>query len=260
MRELKTRIDEFKIDQLPLIFTGEILLPEEPMELLLLPGTHLAKLIHHRIQQEQQHLFGIIARAEANCNATKVAILDQGEYYAIGTAVKLASVPIAKEDGSVMLNFKAKQRFRLRGAETALKVSSEGWLQAAVEYLDDITILENDADDLESLEMARKLARELVHDNGNVSGSLVQQFIGLSREQDAHRINERLRHLGKMPTEESPSQCAFWVGALLAAHDDIVDIRPQLLMAKTAEARTQIVLHAIWNSIRYMKGPKIQQS
>lgn len=259
MQELQSRIEKYENDQLPLIFTGEILLPAEPMELTLLPGTHLAKLIHHRIQQEQELLFGIVARAEANSNSPTVTILDQGEYYAIGTAVTLASFPVTKDDGSITLEFQAKQRFRLQGDEAALQVSSDGWLQAAVDFLDDSESVS--ADDQSSHDAARQLARELVRvDNNDSSGSLVDQFIQLSRQQDVNRVNERLQHLGSMPSEKHPSQCAFWVGALLAAHDDIVDIRPQLLMAKTAEERTQIVLHAMWSSIQYMKGPKIEQS
>jgi len=105
------------------------------------------------------------------------------------------------------------------------------------------------------------MAREFTDPNFSMaeSQSLVDMWLSLARQRERSpgQIDGILQDLGPMPSWKSPSECALWVGALInpiPALGVALEIRPKLLLAKTAEDRTQIALDGIWNSIQHMQG------
>ena len=68
-----------------------------------------------------------------------------------------------------------------------------------------------------------------------------------------------LKDLGEIPPDHEPSERAFWVGALINPLPGLgvsMEIRPQLLMARTAEERVGTALAGILASIQHMDGTK----
>lgn len=169
----------------------------------------------------------------------------------------------------ICVKFRAQRRFRIIGD---WKISPQGgWPEARVTYLDsfrDDTIHDDDKSDRISLARAISRANELTLPNMNVNDkdidyptSLIDTWLRLARQREHYtgQIDEILNDLGEIPPKEQPSERAFWVGALinpLPGMGVAMEIRPMLLMSKTAEERIGIVITAIYASIRHMDGTK----
>ncbi len=98
----------------------------------------------------------------------------------------------------------------------------------------------------------------------NENKSLKDTWIGLAREKERTpgQIDQLLKDLGPIPSWEEPPECALWISAhinTIPAMGVALEIRPKLLMAKSAEERTQVALNGIWNSIQYTQGPRIKR-
>jgi hypothetical protein len=96
----------------------------------------------------------------------------------------------------------------------------------------------------------------------NENKSLKDTWIGLAREKEwtPGQIDQLLKDLGPIPSWEEPTKCALRIGALInptPAMGVALEIWSKLLMAKSAEERTQVALNGIWNSIQYMQGPRL---
>ena len=107
---------------------------------------------------------------------------------------------------------------------------------------------------------AQTEARLLV--DPNMDGkSLVDRWIALARQNERQpgQIDTLLKDIGKPPSPDEPSELASWVGALvnpLPGMGVAMEIRPQLLMAKTAEERVRVALKGITESIQHMNGTR----
>jgi hypothetical protein len=177
-----------------------------------------------------------------------------------GVQVEIVGKP-QETDGGLNLELKAGKRFRIE--QDTVERTEKGWVQAQVIYLDS-NKEDKQEKDMESMARARQMAKEFTDPNVslNENKSLKDRWIELAREkeQTPGQIDQLLKDLGPIPSWEEPSECALWIGALInpiPAMGVALEIRPELLMAKSAEERTQIALNGIWNSIHHMQGPRI---
>jgi hypothetical protein len=122
---------------------------------------------------------------------------------------------------------------------------------------------EKEADPSSRLSLARAISksRQFTQPNVNIPNnlSIIDRWIELARENERHpyQIDKLLNQLGAVPPEDQPSERAFWIGALinpLPALGVALEIRPSLLMAKSAEERVDVALGGIWGSIKHMDG------
>jgi hypothetical protein len=89
--------------------------------------------------------------------------------------------------------------------------------------------------------------------------SLIDRWIELAEQNERQpgQIDRLVQELGEIPHSTTPSELSFWVGALinpLPAMGVALEIRPALLMAKTANDRMEVALHGIRTSIKHMDG------
>jgi hypothetical protein len=113
------------------------------------------------------------------------------------------------------------------------------------------------------LSVARAISKAGVFTKPNMkmkdNASLVERWVELARQNERHpgQINALLQQLGKIPPEHEPTERALWIGALinpLPGMGVAMEIRPALLLSKSAEERVQIALDGILKSIRHMDG------
>jgi hypothetical protein len=113
------------------------------------------------------------------------------------------------------------------------------------------------------LSVARAISKSGVFTKPNMkmkdNASLVDRWIELARQNERHpgQIDALLRQLGEIPPEHEPTERALWIGALinpLPSMGVAMEIRPALLLSKSAEERVQIALDGILKSIRHMDG------
>lgn len=141
------------------------------------------------------------------------------------------------------------------------KWQQQGWIpDAKVQYLD-FQRLEAAEPDTFNVALAMQQAQEFTDTNNSMkeSKNLVEMWLDLARgvneRQHEKQLDMLLEELGEMPSWEEPSECAYWVAALInptPSMDLAVDIRMGLLTSHTALERTQLVLNALWNSIQRM--------
>jgi len=135
----------------------------------------------------------------------------------------------------------------------------QGWIPAKVQFLDYARLEAEEADPLQ-VALAMQQAQEFTNADKSMkeSKSLVELWLDLARAHQRYegQVDRLLDELGEMPSWEEPSECAFWVAALINPIPSmglaVVDVRAGLLTAPTALERTQIVLNALWNSIQRM--------
>jgi hypothetical protein len=164
------------------------------------------------------------------------------------------------------VTLKAKRRFNISGEVVK---TEGGWTEARVNYLDSKTEEEmqqkqsekEEGQDPLSLARAMSKSRQFTQPNGNIPNnlSIIERWIELVRENERHpnQIDKLLRQLGEIPPEDQPTERALWIGALinpLPALGVAMEIRPSLLMAKSAEERVDVALGGIWGSIKHMDG------
>lgn len=211
----------------------------------------LMSLVKARLEEETPY-FGMLGMARSQTG--------EPIHLTTGVQVEIVGKPLVTEDG-LNLELKAGQRFRIE--PNTVENAGQGWTQAQVAYLDS---KKEDAEekDMESLARAMQMAKEFSEPNVSMkeNKSLKDMWIELAKERERTpgQIDQLLEDLGPIPSWEEPSECAFWIGALInpiPAMGVALEIRPKLLMAKTPEERTQIALNGIWNSIQHMQGPRI---
>ena len=177
-----------------------------------------------------------------------------------GVEVEVLGTPIVTDDGSLKLSLKGARRFRVQ--EDTVETTEQGWTEATVQYLNatlDDHAEESDSDPM-SIARAMQMAREFTDPNFSLSESksLVDMWLTLARkhERRPHQIDNILNDLGPAPSWKNPTDCAFWVAALINPIPALgaLEVRPKMLLAKTAKARTQIALDGIWNSIQQMEA------
>lgn len=214
----------------------------------------LMSLVKTRLEDETPY-FGMLGMARSA----------RGEpiHLTTGVQVEIVGKPQVADDGSLNLELKAGQRFRIN--PDTVENAGQGWTQAQVTFLD--SSKEDAAEqDMESLTRAMQMAKEFTDPNVSMkeNKSLKDMWIELARQKERTpgQIDQLLKDLGPIPSWEEPSDCAFWIGALInpiPAMGVALEIRPKLLVAKSPEERTQIALDGIWNSIQHMQGPRIEK-
>lgn len=203
-------------------------------------------LVKHCIERERP-LFGMIGTATLAGNGQTWPLQN-------GVEVEIVNPPSVVDGGdnakALRVKLCAGRRFRIQ--ENQLTTNPAGWTEAKVQFLNPTT----EPEEVESFATAQLVAQQLV------SSGLIEQWIELARtkEQFEGQIDQLLDDLGEMPSpQEDPSDLAFWVGALinpLPGMGQAMEIRPQLLMARTAQERIGTVYSAIEASIHHMDGTK----
>lgn len=251
MSSLKTRMNEVtqQDSKLPLVVLDSML-PRQVLKITVKNGL-LMELVRTRLQEENP-FFGM----------TGLARLKTGQkvHLKSGVEVEIAGKPKVTEAG-LQLELKAGRRFRVEGD---VEATPNGWTQATVQFLNpsEEDALEWDGDDPMTMARAMQNAKTFTDPNANTQDqakSLVDTWLELARskERQPGQIDQLLESLGEIPSWEEPTDCAFWVAALInpiPALGVAKEIRPQILSAKTAEQRTQIALDGILNSIVYMQA------
>lgn len=176
-----------------------------------------------------------------------------------GVEVKIVGKPEFGDDG-MKLELKAGRRFSILGE---VDNAGAGWTEARVEFLDSSEQEEEETIGEDRLAVARAIskAESLTSPNMNMPDgkSLVDRWIELAtkNEREPGQIERLLEQLGEIPPPHEPSERSFWVGALInpiPAMGVAMEIRPQLLLAKSAEARVQCALDGVMKSIKHMDG------
>ncbi|CAB9509139.1 ATP-dependent protease La (LON) domain [Seminavis robusta] len=250
MASLQKRMDQVmeRDTTLPLVVL-DAMLPRQVLNITVKNGL-LMELVRQRLQEETPS-FGMVGHAKL-ANGKQVTLSS-------GVEVEIVGNPKVTDEG-LHLSLKGTRRFRIFDKEQ-IETTPSGWTQAKVQFLN--STQEDRADDTDTMSMARamQMAREFSEPNLAMEEqqSLVEMWLELARtrERRPNQIDQLLQDLGPMPSWKDPSECAFWVGALInpiPAMGVAFEIRPKLLLAKTAEERTQIALDAIWNSIQHMQG------
>ena len=251
---LQKRLDQVmeKETMLPLVVLDSML-PRQVLNITVNNGL-LMELIRQRLQEETPS-FGMVGSARL-ADGRQVTLSS-------GVEVEISGKPYMSDKG-LHLSLKGTRRFRID--ENNVEKTRAGWTQAKVTFLnstveDQAELQVEDAVDPLSLARAMQMARGTPSPNFSMSESqsLVDMWLELARERERkpHQMDQLLQDLGPMPSWKSPTECAFWVGALInpiPALGVAMEIRPKLLLAKTAEDRTQIALDALWNSIQHMQG------
>lgn len=250
MASLRARIEEVneKSTRLPFIILDTIL-PRQAMNVTIPCNTLFHELILSRIINETPY-FGMIGMKPSESGYSLP--MDTG------VQVEIIGKPevILEADGTVSV------RVLLRGSDKQFRIKDQvvtippGWMEGRVEFFqstdeDENTSERESEEELFSDAMARAISK------AQSIPKLVNKWISLARikEQQPGQMDAILHNLGRMPTPEEPTDLSLWVGALinpLPALDVATEIRPDLLSAKTAEERIQIVSDAIQHSIRHM--------
>ncbi|KAL7544766.1 hypothetical protein ACHAWF_008130 [Thalassiosira exigua] len=174
------------------------------------------------------------------------------------------------------VSLRAGRRFAIEG--DAIKTEG-GWAEAQVKFLDSqfeeeeevrrrsrpsvSTADPSGVSDGDRLSVARAISKCKVftEPNANMEGgkSLVDRWIELARENERHpgQIDALLRQLRDIPPEHEPTERALWVGALinpLPSMGVATEIRPALLVSKSAEERVRVALDGLLRSIKHMDG------
>jgi hypothetical protein len=250
---------------LPLIILDSML-PRQVMDIQLSHPT-LKELIKHRTLEMERPTLGMLGMIRTTqgyvplTNGVEVEIVDYGR------AQDVPGGTTGSSENAWDVTLKAKRRFSLAGE---VKKTEGGWTESRVEYLDTKNQeemqqkqSEKEADPSSRLSLARAISksRQFTQPNVNIPNnlSIIDRWIELARENERHpyQIDKLLNQLGAVPPEDQPSERAFWIGALinpLPALGVALEIRPSLLMAKSAEERVDVALGGIWGSIKHMDG------
>lgn len=253
MSSLYSRIQkvEDKETKMPIVALDSIL-PRQILKIEVTNDVNFMELIKERIKQEKPY-FGMVGVATLQSTGQTLPLQN-------GCQVEIVGNPIPMENG-LRISLKAGRRFRITG-----EFQQEGWNEARVEFLDskkeETTEEEGSSEEKMSLARARSRALEFTSPNMNMpdGASLVERWIELARQNERNpgQIDQLLEDIGEIPSEEEPaSERAFWVGALINPLPGLgvaMEIRPQLLMARSAEERVLVALQGILASIKHMDG------
>jgi len=253
MASLRSRVQEVEdsATKLPLMVLDTML----PRQVLQIQIEHpvLVELIRDRLRKETPTL-GMLGMA-------RVKGLSQPVPLRSGVEVQIIQMEKSKEGNDWDVALRAGRRFRIKGE---VEKTEQGWTEARVEFVDS---QEQEEKEVESgddrLTVARAIAKSRQFTDPNATlennASLVDRWIELARrnERQPGQIDALLIQVGEIPPEHEPTERAMWVGALinpLPALGVAMEIRPTLLVAKSAEDRVQVALEGILKSIRHMDG------
>jgi len=259
MASLQERVNQINDSQLPLVVLNDTaILPRQVLEWTVTMDDDpvLWELALTRWAAETPS-FGVVGRRRRSSPTTSSS---GGTIYSSGVEVEMMERPASAQPpggGCFQLKLRGTRIFRIQSAQ--LDEAVQGWKQAPVEFVD--LEAEEAAEDVFQMAISLQRAREFATPNGsmNEDKSLVDMWIELARTKEITpgQIDRLLHDLGPMPSWKQPSEIALWIGALINPEPALGvawEIRPQLLLAKTAEERTQIALDGIWNSIQHMEA------
>jgi hypothetical protein len=252
MKDLQARMNQVKDSdtKLPIVVLDSIL-PRQVFKVEIANDETFQRLVKTRIAEENPS-FGMVGMAKISTGET-VPLPN-------GCLVQIVGKPELVEDNSLRLTLRAGRRMRMVGE---FDTAPQGWTEARVVYLDSFKEQEEEEKGEDPLSVARSMAtaRQFTSPNMNMpdNKSLIDRWIELARENERSvgQIDQLLVDLGDVPSTDEPSELAFWVGALvnpLPGMGVAMEIRPMLLMAKTAEERVNVALKSILESISHMDG------
>lgn len=260
MVALRQRIDEVNEyeKELPLVVLDSML-PRQVLNITI-ENELLMELIRLRIESETPY-FGIVGMAQLKSTGQKVHLNHGVQVEIIHTSIVEKNSNNNGNNNQLKVSLKGTKLFHIPN-QNCVTQTKQGWTQAKIEY---INLNEQDEKytekDTMKMAMSMQRAKEFIDPNYTMkeNQSLIDMWIELARENEHNpgQINQLLNDLGPIPSWKTPSDCAMWVGALINPIPPLgvaYEIRPKLLLAKTANERTQIALDGIWNSIQYMKG------
>lgn len=190
--------------------------------------------------------FGMLGMARTSTGQTV--------YMKHGVEVQVLGKPNRTEMNTVQVQLRGGRRFQLAGE---LSTADEGWTEARVKFLDSKQQEQEEEAGLDPILLAQAIMKGRELKRGETT--LVDRWVELARQNERQpgQIDQLLRDLGEIPHSTNPSELAFWVGALinpLPGMGVALEIRPTLLMAKTANDRMEVALHGIRSSIKHMEG------
>ena len=233
--------------KLPLIILDSML-PRQVLDIQLSHQT-LKNLIKHRTIETEQATLGMLGMIRTTQGFVPLTNGVEVEIVECDQAKRIPGDTTGSSDKAWDVTLVAKRRFRLKGQ---VNKTDGGWTESQVEYLDSDIEEElqqkeserQEGQDPLSLAKAISKSRQFTQPNANIPNnlSIVDRWIELARQNERHpnQIDKLLGQLGKIPPEHKPSERAFWIGALinpLPALGVAMEVRPSLLMAKTAEER-----------------------
>ncbi|CAJ1970287.1 unnamed protein product [Cylindrotheca closterium] len=250
MAALRTRVKEVEDRESRMaLVVLDTMLPRQVLRIQV--KNDLLKALVKECLENEKPFFGILGLARISTG--------QQVHLKNGVEVEIIGKPEFVEDG-MKLELKAGRRFSILGEVDNTGI---GWTEARVEFLDSSEQEEEEVSGEDRFGVARAIskAESLTCPNMNMpeNQSLVDRWIQLAKgnERSPGQIERLLAELGEIPPPHEPSERAFWVGALInpiPAMGVAMEIRPQLLIAKTAEMRVQHALDGILKSIKHMDG------
>jgi len=269
MASLRSRVQQVadRETKMPIVALDPML-PRQVLKIEVTDDKQFIELVKTRIEQEKPY-FGMIGLATLAKTGQTLPLQNGVEVEIVGNPVPIA--------GGLRLALRATRRFRITGE---FDQAEQGWSEARVRFLDskeeerqeeEIYLKRStlgsgeggDEREIDPMSLARAMsqAREFTSPNANMPGgrSLVDRWIELAKqnERTPGQIDQLLKDLGDIPPDDQPSERAFWVGALinpLPGMGVAMEIRPQLLMARTTEERVLVALQGILSSIKHMDG------
>jgi len=247
MVPLRLRISEVteSATKLPFVLL-ESMLPRQVLRIQV-DNPLLTELVLDRLRRETP-VFGMLG----------VVNLETGQkvHWKYGVEVEIVE-KLFMEKGGIRLELKAGRRFSIVGD---IETAEQGWTEGRVQFYDsgEQEAEELNGKDFMAVERAILKSRELTKPNSD-NMSIIDRWIKLARENEkvTGQIDNLLKEIGQIPSEDEPTERAFWVGALINPIPSMgvaMEIRPKLLTAKTTEQRVQVALDAIHKSIRHMDG------
>ena len=233
--------------RLPLIILDSML-PRQVLDIQLSHQT-LKNLIKHRTMETEQSTLGMLGMIRTTQGFVPLTNGVEVEIAECDQAKRIPGDTTGSSDKAWDVTLVAKRRFRLKGQ---VNKTDGGWTESQVEYLDseaEEEMQQKQSEQVEgqdplSLAKAISKSRQFTQPNANIPNnlSIVERWIELARQNERHpnQIDKLLSQLGEIPPEHKPSERAFWIGALinpLPALGVAMEIRPSLLMSKTAEER-----------------------
>jgi hypothetical protein len=164
------------------------------------------------------------------------------------------------------LNIKLRGTKRFRIISSPVQSNDGEWNEAKVQYLNSIDEEELEKQNIETTKnysLAIQRCKELTIPNMNMPNqqSLVETWIQLARQNEhfSGQIDQLLIDIGPIPHYTQPTECSFWIGALinpLPGMGVALEIRPLLLMSNNSYERINIAVSSIYASIKHMDGTK----
>lgn len=248
MASLNARLEEVRSTErlLPLVVL-DCMLPRQVMRLCS-NDPQLIKVVRKQLRNESPKF--LVRGTHKDPNFLIPA--DKTKKMLTGVEVEIIEKPQFIMEGTrVLLILKALRRFRIvseyENGEDGVTYAQVKYLNSEEEEREEL----RDSHDKMCIARATLMATEL--------DSLIVKWIELARlnEKRKGQIDMLLDDLGQIPSSDQPSEKAFYTGALINPLPEMgvaTGVRPQLLMATTAEKRIEIAYNGILRSIKHMDG------